>query len=154
MVMASIKYSRWPYPAGPLARDLHAAPLARHLNANQRALQRHRCAAPVDIRITRSGSETLFRAFPGLLGSPDVDFFRTLGGFREHRHAITQNLREPAEDRETARFTPALAPIGHFADTQLGNERRVPGKNAETPVGAGEGNLQDRIAEQMPLPRH
>jgi len=57
-------------------------------------------------------------------GDIAADFFRTLGGFRQHCDAISQNFREAANDRQRA-FASALPLVGQFADAELGDQRRV-----------------------------
>src|SRR5262245_57307623 len=95
MVMGSVGDLRWLIPG--LAADSGAA-LARHLDSNERPLQRNSGTRPVDLRIARSGGEAFFGALLGLFRARDVDFLGTLGSFRKHSNTVSENFSKAADD--------------------------------------------------------
>src|SRR5216684_3229947 len=133
------------------SRDKGAAPLGRHLDADQRALQRNGGAVPVDIWIVRR--QALLGASQRVFGALQVDLFRALGRFRENGDAVRKNLGKSANDGDVRGFLAAHVVIAEFADSQLGHERRVPGQYAQIAVLAGHLYLDGLLAEQLLLRR-
>ena len=110
--------------------------LARHLNANQRALEGDESTAIIDI--IPAFRNPLFRAFFGAIGAVDVDFMSAFRSFRENPHLVVLDFNEsPCYGKEEPSI--ALA-ISKFSDFEFGKQWRMPGEDAEVSLGAR--NLQ------------
>src|SRR5437868_3571912 len=101
--------------------------LARNLYSRLSTLQCIFCALVVDLRVI--ALEELLGAIFGLLGPRNIDFLGTLGCFSKNRDFILQDLSKSPRDGEGASV--ALRPISDRADRELGDQRRVAGKNSQ-----------------------
>src|SRR5581483_5982737 len=90
----------------------------------------------VVIEVRSAGMEFLLAALFRALCACDIDFIRALGGFGEDSGLVGQHFRESPRDGDVL-LHPADA-VRDFADSELGDQRRVPRKNTEIAVLAGD----------------
>src|ERR1700684_612376 len=135
------------------ARNRNTALATRNLDTDERALQRDRRAAPVDVGIALSRCEALFGALLRLLGALHVDLARTLRHFGEHGDTFAQDFSEAANDRDRIGLRAALRAIRQLADAEFRDQRRVAGQNAQLAVRAGLRYFSDGLAKQLPFRR-
>src|SRR3984957_19372292 len=135
------------------ARNGNAALAPRYLNTDERALQRDRGAAPVDVRIVLRRCEALFGALLRLLGPVDVDFAGALRGFSKHRDALAQNFRKAADDRDRIGLRATLRVIRQLADAEFRDQRSVARQNAQLAVRAGKRHFSDGLAQELAFGR-
>ena len=94
-----------------------------------------------------------FRASFCRFGAGKVNFRRALGGFREDGDAVAQDFGETLDDGENSAGICARSAISQFADAKLGHERSVSRQNAELSFRAGNYDLNDAFAQELPLRR-
>src|SRR5581483_5928287 len=130
----------------------HAAPLGGDLNPDQRPLQRHGRAVPVNVGVRRR--KPLPRAFERRPGPLDVDLLGALRNFREHRHASRGYLGESANHRKRTRAVRVRVAVEKLPDTKLGHQRRVTRQDTQAAFRAGQLHFHHAVADQLPLRRH
>jgi hypothetical protein len=137
-----------------LAGNGNAALATPNLDADERALQCDRGAAPVDVGIVLRRCEALFGAVVGFFGAFDINLAGAFRGLGEHGDAFAQNFRKAADDRDRIGLRAALRAKRQFADAELGDQRSVARQNAQLAVRAGKRHFRDGFAQELALRRN
>ena len=87
--------------------------------------------------------EPLRGARPGGLGTLRLDLFRPLRELRQYGDALGKDFGEAVGNRQVCLLLPL--PVPQLADRQLGEQRRVPGKDTEIAVDSGDLDLLDLL---------
>src|SRR5580704_218479 len=130
--------------------EWNATIFAGDLDADERSLQRNGGAVPIDVGVA-GGGDAFLRSCQRSFSAAEVDFLGTLGGFREHRNAVRQNFREPADDSERNWICGCAGAIAQLSDAKLGDERGVAGQNTQFSVEAGDYDLNDLLPNNLPF---
>ena len=129
------------------------SPKLRNAKPNQGTLQRNGRAVPLYLRIPRRLGQALLGALLRFFRAGHVDLFGALCRFGKHADAVPKHLGKATDNRKVLRIRRLLRALIKLADAQFGDQRRVPRKNTQTAIRAGNADLRYRFFQELPLRR-
>ena len=129
---------------------------AGHHDAGERAREGGQGAIEVDLALVllplrMAAGQPKLGPLAGALGPREVDLLGRLGHLGEDDHAVGLHFRESARHQEVL-LGPAGA-VGHLAAAERGEQRRVPGQDAEIALHPGRDDLVHVGGDQHPARR-